>query len=100
MEKMGLPALWIERVMSCVTTPFFSILMNGKPYGMIHPSKGLHQGDPLSPYLILLCMEGFTALFAKANLKGRINGVSICRGPPRVTNLLFANDLLLFCQAI
>ena len=37
MEKMGFPALWIERVMNCVTTPTFSILVNGKPYGMIHP---------------------------------------------------------------
>ena len=41
MEKMGFPALWIERVMSCVTTPTFSILVNGKPYGMIHPSRGI-----------------------------------------------------------
>ena len=41
MEKMGFPTLWIERVMSCVTTPTFSILVNGKPYGMIHPSRGI-----------------------------------------------------------
>ena len=36
-EKMGFLVLWIKRVMSCVTTPTFSILVNGKPYGMIHP---------------------------------------------------------------
>ena len=41
MEKMGFPALWMERVMSCVTTPSFSILVNGKPYGMVHPSRGI-----------------------------------------------------------
>ena len=41
MEKLGFPVDWIERVMSCVTTPFFSILINGKPYGMIHPSRGI-----------------------------------------------------------
>ncbi|KAL0006082.1 hypothetical protein SO802_013643 [Lithocarpus litseifolius] len=99
MEKMGFPAVWIERVMSCVTTPSFSILVNGKPYGMVHPSRGIRQGDPLSPYLFLLCAEGFTALLDKAELEGRISGVSICRGAPRVSNLLFADDSLLFCQA-
>ena len=99
MEKMGFPVVWIERVMSCVTTPSFFILVNGKSHGMIHPSRRLRQGDPLSPYLFLLCVEGFTALFAKAELEGRIKGVSICRGAPKVTNLMFADDSLLFYQA-
>ena len=47
MVKIGFPAGWIERVMSCVTTPSFSILVNGKPYGMIQPSRGIRQGDPI-----------------------------------------------------
>ena len=99
MEKMGFLVRWIKRVMSCVTTPSFSILVNGKPHGMMDPSRGIRQGDQLSLYLFLLCAEGFTALLAKAELEGRIRGVSICRGAPRVTNLLFVDDSLLFCQA-
>ena len=39
METTGFPVTWIERVMSCVSTPSFSILVNGKAYGMIHPSR-------------------------------------------------------------
>ena len=97
---MGFPAVWIERVMSCVTTPSFSILVNGKPYGIVHPSRGIHQGDPLPPYLFLLSAKGFTTFLAKVELEGRINGVSRCRGAPRVTNLLFVDDSLLFFQAI
>ena len=99
MEKLGFPTRWIERVMSCVTTPSFSVLVIGKPHGMIHPSRGIHQGDPLSPYLFLLCAEDFTALLAKVEQDGRITGVSIYKGALRVTNLLFADDYLLFCQA-
>ncbi|KAL4610617.1 hypothetical protein ACB092_08G063900 [Castanea dentata] len=69
------------------------------PYGNILPSMGLCQGDPLSPYLFQLCVEGFTSLLAKAKLEGKINGASICRRAPKISNLLFANDSLLFCRA-
>ena len=99
MQKLGFPEKWIEKVMTCVTTTSFSILLNGKPYGNVIPSRGIRQGDPLSPYLFLLCAEGFTSLLAKAEYGGKIHGASICRGEPKVSNLLFANDSLLFCRA-
>ena len=83
-----------------VTSPSFSILINRKPYGNLQPSRGIRQGDPLSPYLFLLCTEGFTALMEKAVQERQIQGVSICRRAPKLTNLLFADDSLLFCQAI
>ena len=87
MQRMGFPEGWIKRVMGCVTTSTFSILINGKPFGNIHPSRGIRQGDPLSPYLFLLCAEGFTFLLEKAQLEGHIHGVSICRRAPIISNL-------------
>ena len=69
MVKMGFPDVWIDRVMCCVSTSFFSIKINGKAYGNIIPSRGLRQGDPLSPYLFLLYAEGFTSLLAKAKME-------------------------------
>ena len=72
MAKLGFLKKWISWVMGYVTTPSFSILINGKSYGNIHLTRGIRQGDPLSPYLFLLCAEGFTSLLAKAKLEGRI----------------------------
>ena len=54
MQRMGFPEGWIKRVIRCVTTPSFSMLINGKPFDNIHPSRGIRQEDPLSPYLFLL----------------------------------------------
>ena len=99
MVRLGFPEIWVDRVICCVTTPSYSILIKGKPYGNITPSRGLRQGDPLSPYLFLLCKESFTSLLQKLEFEGRIQGVSICRRALRITNLLFVDDSLIFCQA-
>ena len=47
----------------------------------------------------MLCAKGFTSLLAKAENDGKIQGASICRGTLKVSNLLFANDSLLFYRA-
>ena len=60
--------------------------------------RGLRQGDPISPYLFLLCAEGLNGLIRKASLQGKIHGVSLCPRGPKITNLFFADDSLLFCR--
>ena len=99
MRKMGFNERWINLTMICVKTVTYSVLVNGEPRGLIHPSRGIRQGDPLSPSLFLLCIEGLNGLIKNAELKGDIHGFSLCRRGPKLTHLLFADDSLLFCRA-
>lgn len=59
---MGFIVNLIKLIMSCVRTVSYSILINGIPKGLIKPSRRLRQGDPLSPYLLLMYIEGFIEL--------------------------------------
>ncbi|KAL0001314.1 hypothetical protein SO802_015095 [Lithocarpus litseifolius] len=97
-ERMGFHERWINLIMHCITIVSYSVLVNGVAYRSIVPSRGLRQGDPLSPYLFLLCADGFSSLIGDATRNKMLNGVSICRGCPMISHLFFADDSLLFCK--
>lgn len=82
----------------CVTTVSYSIKINGALSPSFKPERGLRQGDPLSPYLFLLCAEGFLALLHKAEADGLISGVRVCPAAPSVSHLLFADDSLILIR--
>ena len=65
MHKMGFSYRWISLVMMCVNSVSYSLMINGKQCGDIKPSRGLRQGDPLSPYLFLLCAEVLSGMLNK-----------------------------------
>ncbi|KAL8093924.1 hypothetical protein AgCh_035704 [Apium graveolens] len=96
---MGFSKKWIDSVMMYVKTVTYPISFQGSSIGPIIPKRGLRQGDPLSPYLFLLCVEGLSlALKISAN-RGDIHGCCISQSGPAVTHLLFADDSFLFFKA-
>ena len=97
MRKMGFSERWISLVMMCVTTVSYEILINGEPRGKITPSRGLRQGDPISLYLFLLCVEGLSALIRKKEAMGLLRGVGVSKQAPMVSHLFFADDSIIFC---
>ena len=65
MEKLGFSFRWRELMMHCIFSVTYVVRINGSPQGNIIPSRGLCQGDPLSPHLFLICAEGLSALIKK-----------------------------------
>ena len=97
--KMDFQNRLVHLMMACITTASYSVLINGQPHRHITPTRGLRQGNPLSPYLFLMCTEGLHGLINKAAIDGSIRGVSLCRNGPKLTHLLFADDSLIFYRA-
>ncbi|XP_058784657.1 uncharacterized protein LOC131659487 [Vicia villosa] len=99
LTTMGFCHKWVKWIMLCVGTMEYSVSVNGNMVGPIVPGRGLRQGDPLSPYLFILCVEGLTALIRKAENRGDIHGVKVCKNAPIISHLLFADDCFLFFRA-
>jgi hypothetical protein len=62
MLKLGFNAEFVQCIMQCVSTVSFSVRANGKLSQYFIPTRGIRQGDPISPYLFLLCGEGLSSL--------------------------------------
>ena len=101
LKRMGFGVRWCRWICTCISTVQFSVLFNGSPADFVGSSRGLSQGDPLSPMLFLVMMEGFSKMMKRAEgaslfrgfrANGRRGG-GVC-----VSHLLFADDTILFCD--
>lgn len=65
LTAMGYPRKMVELIMRCISSISYQILINGQPSTSFSPERGLRQGDPLSPYLFILCADVFFGLIHK-----------------------------------
>ncbi|KAA3474503.1 reverse transcriptase [Gossypium australe] len=99
MSRMGYCNEWVSIIMKCVRSVTYSVHLNGRDGEEFRPQRGLRQGDPLSPYLFLICAEGFSRLISKAKVEGRLKGTKVGRGNVAVSHLFFADDSMMFGDA-
>eukprot|EP00253_Pinus_taeda_P008440 PITA_08440 len=81
--------------MALVTSFGFSILVNGSPSKIFLPSRGLRQGDPLSPFLFILMMEGLGRSIKHARVTGKIQGLQLAENGQVLTHQRFVDDTML-----
>ena len=102
MQKMGFGEKWAGWISWCISTALFLVLINGSPTYFFQSTRGLSQGDSLSPYLFVIGMEALSCLINRAIRGGFLTGCRIRgRGANgiQVSHLLFADDTLVFCEA-
>ena len=97
--KLGFAQRWVSRIMACVSSVQYKVLINGQPKGHIFPNRGLRQGGPLSPYLFILCTEALISNIRKKEEEKLLTDLKIARGSPAISHLLFADDSLFFLQS-
>jgi len=99
LRDFGFPNVTTTLIMHCVTSSSFSLLWNGNKLPHFSPSHGLRQGDPLSPYLFILCMEKLSTAISNVVHQGNWDPIHISNLGPKLSHLLFADDVLLFTKA-
>lgn len=101
LKQMGFGVRWLKWMSFCIKTVRFFVLVNGESVGFFPSERGLRQGDPLSPFLFIIAMEGLNGMVRTTMQKkwlkgfqlGNIQGVNV-----EICHLLYADDTVIFCD--
>lgn len=95
LAAMGFGSKWRNWISSCLSSSSISILVNGSPTQAFKPSRGLKQGDPLSPFLFIIAAEAFNVLMQSAMNAGLFKGIQIGCGNLTLSHLQYADDTII-----
>ena len=98
LQAYHFPQNIVKVIMSCVSSTKISILFNGGALESFKPSRGIRQGDPLSPYLFILCMKYLGHLIEEKCMIGAWKPLKSSRDNIGISHLFFADDLILFAK--
>lgn len=96
LHHFNFPKNIIDIIMACILSTSVSILFNGGKLEPFTPTRGICQGDPLSPYIFILCLEYLSFLILDKIADNTWKPVKASRSSPSFSHLFFTNDLILF----
>ena len=99
LREVGIPESLIFLIQECISSPSMQLLWNGSKSNVFNPSRGIRQGDPLSPFLFVICMEKLAHLIQSNISSGNWRPIRLNKGGPPLSHLFFADDLIIFAEA-
>lgn len=99
MLKLGFSRRWTDLILNCMSSVSYRIKLNGELSRQIRPTRGIRQGDPLSPYIFVICAQGLSSLITGNKVQGTLKGLKLASRGPEITHLFFADDSLVFFKA-
>ncbi|KAL2943061.1 LINE-1 retrotransposable element ORF2 protein [Bienertia sinuspersici] len=94
LSALKFPSMFVDWIMTCVTSAQYSLIINGCHHGHAKFKRGLRQGDPISPFLFVVCMEYLSRLLKKMAMETAFKFHPRCK-PMALTQLFFTDDLIL-----
>jgi hypothetical protein len=96
--QVGFGIQFTNWIMSCVSTSTFAVLINGEATKLFRSSRGLRQGDPLSPLLFILVLEGLSLILKESKATGKLVGINVSI-MLRILHIFFVHDILIMTNA-
>ncbi|GJW04980.1 RNA-directed DNA polymerase, eukaryota, reverse transcriptase zinc-binding domain protein [Tanacetum coccineum] len=93
--NVGFPCQMIKWIMTCISTPKFTIYVNGERYGYFKGGRGLRQRDPISPYIFTMVIEVLNLLVENEIRKENAFKYHFGCKQLKITHLCFAYDLIM-----
>lgn len=96
--RLGFHPRWVQLVIQCITTTSLSVRFNGEQFSYFWPSRGIQQGDPLSPYIFILLANLLSTLINQAINIGHLTGIKLNRSCSTLLHLFFVDDSVFFLK--
>ncbi|XP_060190534.1 uncharacterized protein LOC132619737 [Lycium barbarum] len=96
LRKLGFSERLIDMVYRIVSNNWYSVLVNGQQQGFFQSSRGVKEGDPLSPTLFILAAEVLSRNLNNLHNVPQFRGFGMPNWSPKVNHLAYVDDMIIF----